>query len=142
MKDYQELAPQRMDEARLHIESEMVRRTGGSGSIPPGDRLDTVTDMLLILVDKYRAMGRLLTACVVLLLLCIGGLIHMTVGYFQIQSKMEAQQIDMSILIAQQRETRRAVSETKDAVTDTARVVNETKEAVEKAAEPPPAKKR
>lgn len=132
-----ECTPQKLEEARLHIETEMVRR-GASGSDPPGDRLDTVSDMLLILVDKYRNMGRLLVVSLILLFLALGGLVHMTIGYLKIQENMAQLQRDQETLIIQQRETRKAVSETRDKLDQTSQTVTETKQAVEKAAEPAP----
>lgn len=133
-----------LEEARLHIETEMVKRNGGSD--PPGDRLDNVTDMIIILVEKYRRMTRLLLAAVAMLLVGTTGMGVILAMNLGMQKNMERMQIDQDTLIAQQRETRKAISETKDKLDKTTLQVTETKEAVEKAVSPPeplpPKKKR
>lgn len=131
-----------LEEARLHIETEMVKRVGGS--VPPGDRLDNVTDMIIILVEKYRRMMRLLLASVAMLLVGTAGMGVILAMNLSMQKRMERMQVDQDTLISQQRETRKAISETKDKLDKTTLQVTETKEAVEKAVSPPepPSKKK
>lgn len=128
--------PQKLEEARLHIETEMVKRNGSSN--PPGDRLDIVTDMLVILVEKYRRLGKLLWAAVALLLIGTTSLGWMTTTMLAMQKRMEQLQADQETLLSQQRETRKTLSETKDKVDKTSQTVVETKEVVEKAVEAAP----
>jgi cell division protein FtsL len=131
-----------LETARLHVESEIVKREGTGSVFPPGDRLDVVTDMIILLADKYRRMTRLLMVAIGILIVGAVGMAFMLYMNRSLHQQMERVQMDQETMLMQQRETRKDVSEAKSKLDRTTQEVTETKEAVEKAVAPPPDPKK
>lgn len=127
------------EQTRLHVELEMAKRAMlGSDPPPVADRLDAVSDLLLLLVDKYRRIGRFLSAGTAMMVLSTLAMVYTTYANYRLQASMKAMQADQELLLTQQRETRRAISETRDKVLETSRAATETKEAVSQAVDSVP----
>lgn len=138
------MSPADKEQTRLLVEYEMAKK-GVLGTIPPPpmptrteDKLEAVTDLLLILVDKYRRIGRFLTFGSVVMVLCFLAIAYMTYVNSQLRDAVLAVQEDQKTLLTQQRETRRDIELTRDKVIETSRAMTATKEAVEAAADDVP----
>lgn len=124
------------EQAQLHAEYEMAKK-GIFGSTPPltmsadSDKLEAVTDLLLILVDKYRRIGRFLTIGTVVMVLCLVTIAYMTYVNRELRDTLLSVQDDQKLLLTQQRETRRDLELTRDEVIETSRATTATREAVE-----------
>lgn len=101
-------------------------------------KLDLIQDMQLILIDRYRGASKLLTACMVVMLLVLAAQILQFFRTMSLHGSVIVVQDEQRALLTEQRKTNRTAEESKREVAEVKKEVKSTKEKVEEAVESSP----
>lgn len=143
------ITPEKLEETRRHVAAESGRKhevvsveVAVAGVAEEEDarikKLDIITDVQLILVEKYRRAATLMWVAIGLLALCglglgVGALIGLDVQERLIALAKEQQQ-----MLEEQQEAKKAAEEAKKQAAETKREISETKKKVDEAVEASP----
>lgn len=102
------------------------------------DKLDIITDVQLILVEKYRRAAQLLWVAIGLLVLCgLGMMVGAAIG-IDVQDKLVKLSNEQAIVLAEQRAAKVAAEEAKLKAAETKQEVTATKRRLDDAVEASP----
>lgn len=148
------VSAEKLDETRKHVAAEMeaARKkldddeetpTAAESPAPsPEDerlrKLDIITDVQLVLVEKYRKAAQLMWVAIVCLILCLLGLIGGALIGIDIQNKIAHMLVEQKMVLSEQKAAKQAAEAAKEKANETAKKVDETSKKVDEAVEASP----
>lgn len=139
------ITPEKLEETRRHVAAESGRKHEVVSVVTVVEeeddrikKLDIITDVQLILVEKYRRAATLMWVAIGLLALCGLGLgVGALIG-LDVQERLIALAKEQQEMLEEQQQAKKAAEEAKKQAAETKREISETKKKVDEAVEASP----
>lgn len=145
------VSAEKLDETRKHVAAEMQaarKKLDDAEEAPEAEeespedirlrKLDIITDVQLVLVEKYRKAAQLMWVAIACLVLCIVGLALGALIGIDVQSKIGHLLSEQQGIVAEQKAAKQAAEEAKQEAAETKKQVVETSKKVDEAVEASP----